>query len=77
MGLFKKELPVRAQGGGRNVSCLHCGNDHFWPREVRLNSGASEFFDVAWASPEATALICSECGFLMHFMPEFLALEKR
>ena len=76
MGLFNKPQPVRAQADGKLVRCFQCGNDHFWSRSVVMNSASSELFNVAWASPQATALVCSECGLLMHFLPDFLALEK-
>lgn len=43
---------------------------------MKLNSGASEFFGLAWASEESQLLSCSNCGFMMEFMPKGISLTK-
>lgn len=66
MGLFKSN-PKLATVLGRAFQCLVCGGAWFWSREVKLNSSAAEFFDLAWANQSATGLICAECGYVHEF----------
>lgn len=77
MGILKKAEAVRAQAAGRNVACLNCVNDRFFPRFVPLNTIRQELRDSSLFDDIATALICGRCGFVMEFMPQHLALEKQ
>ena len=57
------------QTQGASIVCLHCGFDRFWQRRAKLNSAASEFFDLAWASEESLVLTCTMCGSMREFLP--------
>lgn len=77
MGLFDmKPKTYTAEAGHRPVQCLHCGEGEFWERRAKLNSAASEFFDVAWASEESSILTCTTCGYRMEFLPRGLTLTR-
>lgn len=47
---------------GRPVKCPHCGERHFTPRSAMLNTRTRSAFNVDWADPNASLLICAECG---------------
>lgn len=77
MGLFSsKAATYRARAANKDVVCLHCGQGEFWQRRAKLNSAASEFFDVGWASEESLVLTCTTCGFMCEFMPRAVQLAK-
>lgn len=77
MGLFtrRKVSAYHAVAGGFDVVCLHCRGNRFWQQRAKLSSGAAEFFDVAWASPETLILTCIQCGFRMAFLPNAVSLS--
>jgi predicted nucleic-acid-binding Zn-ribbon protein len=52
---------------GQKAACPHCGNDHFSEQSVLLNTRGLTFFKLDWLNKGATALICSECGFIQWF----------
>lgn len=74
--MFESPVYTATLNGGHQVACLHCRNTLFWTRRVKLNSGASELFGLAWASEESQLLSCSNCGFMMEFMPKGISLTK-
>lgn len=78
MGLFSaRPAPeFTAVAASRTIVCLHCGSDHFWQRRAKLNSAASEFFDVAWASEESLVLTCTTCGSMREFMPRGVTMTR-
>ena len=47
---------------GRPVRCPHCGNTTFAPGRALLNTAGLTLFNLDWADPAATILVCSECG---------------
>ena len=47
---------------GRPVRCPHCGEGKFAPGNALLNTRARSAFNVDWADPSATILVCAECG---------------
>ncbi|PKW17392.1 hypothetical protein [Saccharopolyspora spinosa] len=79
MGLFRS-TPKLATVLGRAFRCLVCGCSEFWDREVKLNTSAAEFFDLAWANRSALGLICARCGYVHEFAgrdkPELWKLDK-
>ncbi|MGW3798997.1 hypothetical protein I6I76_05270 [Dermacoccus nishinomiyaensis] len=71
MGLFSSRSAPEftAVAASKSIVCLHCGFDRFWQRRAKLNSAASEFFDLAWASEESLVLTCTMCGSMREFLP--------
>lgn len=47
---------------GKPVHCPHCGNGTFMLGHALLNSSGRTFFNLDWADPAATILICAECS---------------
>jgi hypothetical protein len=47
---------------GRPVRCPHCGEGKFAPGRALLNTSGRTFFNLDWADPSATILVCAECG---------------
>jgi hypothetical protein len=47
-----------------------CGGRLFHDREVKINTSAAEFFDLAWANQSATGLVCEQCGYLHTFVSD-------
>jgi hypothetical protein len=39
-----------------------------------LNTTGAEFFGIEWANRTATALICTDCGFVHEFLGDCLEL---
>ena len=52
-----------AVAGDIKVTFLLCRNTLFLQQRVNLNSGATEFLDLAWAEPNNVMLACSNCGY--------------
>lgn len=55
---------------GRPVRCPHCGETKFAPATALLNTRARSAFNVDWADPGATILVCAECGRVEWFVSE-------
>ncbi|MGB9887202.1 MAG: hypothetical protein ACPLPT_07580 [Moorellales bacterium] len=70
MALFGKKEPETVQILGKNLSCHVCGHDKFWRRRAQLNTAVATFFDLDWANPSATCLVCARCGYIHWFLPE-------
>jgi predicted nucleic-acid-binding Zn-ribbon protein len=73
MGLFGKDEPetvTLAPLNGKAMKCQVCGNEKFWRRSAQLHTGVASFFNVEWASPTCTCVICSSCGYIHWFFPE-------
>lgn len=66
--------PVEASVGGRQLMCLICGAGQFTERPVKLNTTGAEFFGIEWTNRTATALICTDCGFVHEFLGDSLEL---
>ena len=73
MGLFGKSEPETVELAalhGASMKCQVCDNKTFWRRDAQLHTGVASFFNVEWASPTCTGVICSRCGFIHWFFPE-------
>lgn len=55
---------------GRPVRCPHCGETTFAPASALLNTRARSAFNLDWADPAATILVCAECGRVEWFVSE-------
>ena len=62
--------PAEYTVAGRPVRCAHCGERQFAPGSALLNSRSRTVFNVDWADPMASILICAECGRIEWFMDE-------
>jgi hypothetical protein len=54
--------PTGYSVGGRPVRCPHCGQTKFAPGDALLNTRGATLFNLDWANPLASILICAECG---------------
>jgi hypothetical protein len=82
MGRFLESLKAGAKGfkeanaptgfavGGRPVRCPHCGEGRFAVGSALLNTRGRTVFNVDWADPSASILICAECGRIEWFAQE-------
>jgi predicted nucleic-acid-binding Zn-ribbon protein len=70
MGLFSDEDTEAVTVQGKPLRCQVCQNDRFWQQKAQLHSGFATFFDVEWASPTCTCVICSSCRYVHWFFPE-------
>ena len=73
MGLFGKDQPERIEIPelkGKSLRCQVCGNDTFWQRDAQLHTGVASFFNVEWAGPTCTCVVCSSCGYIHWFFPQ-------
>ena len=61
-GFKEGTQPREYSVAGRPVRCPHCGEGKFAPGSALLNTRARSAFNVDWADPSATILICAECG---------------
>jgi predicted nucleic-acid-binding Zn-ribbon protein len=48
--------------------CQVCQAEHFFDREVKLNTTGAEFLDLGWANQSATGLVCARCGYVHLFL---------
>jgi hypothetical protein len=55
---------------GRRIQCPHCGEGLFAPGSALLNTRVRSAFNVDWADPSATILVCAECGRIEWFVQE-------
>ena len=55
---------------GRPVRCPHCSHEKFVSGRALLNTAGRTFFNLDWADPSATTLICAECGRIEWFAQE-------
>lgn len=51
----------RYHAAGRDIVCLQCGNRWFEQSQAQLNTAWMTFFNLDWANPSATTLICTQC----------------
>ena len=70
MGLFGEEQPEPVEVLEHALTCRVCQNNTFWQRKAQLHSGIATFFNLEWASPTCTCVICSRCGYVHWFFPE-------
>jgi predicted nucleic-acid-binding Zn-ribbon protein len=62
--------PTEFSVAGRPVRCPHCGGTRFAQDDALLNTRVRSIFNVDWADPGATILICAECGRVEWFVNE-------
>jgi len=55
---------------GQNVACPICGHDRFTERTSLLNTRGAAFFHLEWANKEAYNYICTQCGYVLWFLPQ-------
>jgi hypothetical protein len=70
MGIFGKDEPEAFTSNGKEIKCLVCQNDKFWQTEAQLNKALSTFFHLNWTDETATCLVCTECGYILWFLPQ-------
>ena len=62
--------PTEFSVAGRPVRCPHCGETRFASGNAMLNTRLRSAFNVDWADPGATILVCAECGRVEWFVNE-------
>jgi hypothetical protein len=61
-GFKEGTLPCEYSVSGRPVRCPHCEGRTFALGSALLNTRARSAFNLDWADPSATILVCAECG---------------
>jgi ribosomal protein S27E len=69
-GFNSANEPTEYSVAGRPVRCPHCGETKFASGTGLLNTRMRSAFNVDWADPSATILICAECGRVEWFVKE-------
>ena len=69
MSIFGKSEPETITVNQRQLRCLVCKHETFYQRTAQLHGGVATFFQLEWASPTATCIVCSECGYIHWFLP--------
>ena len=69
MGIFGKEEPEPVIVLDKPPRCQVCEGTAFYTRHAALHGAAASFFNVEWASPSCTCVICSNCGYIHWFFP--------
>jgi predicted nucleic-acid-binding Zn-ribbon protein len=70
MAWFGKGEPETATVAGKDFACQVCGNHLFRQQDAVLHGALASFMNLEWASPRATLLICSACGYVHWFLGE-------
>jgi hypothetical protein len=68
MGIFGKDEPEMMTVHDRPLRCVICQNETFYQRRAQLHGPVATFFDLEWASPTCTCVICSACGHVHWFV---------
>lgn len=68
--------PVQAAVADKWLACLVCGKGEFSERPVKLNTTGAEFLGVEWVNRTATALICTNCGYVHEFLGDAVKLYE-
>jgi hypothetical protein len=70
VALFKTQEAAQVEIAGRELHCTICLHPRFRERKAQLNTAAASFFDLDWANPSATCLVCENCGYIHWFLPQ-------
>ncbi|MDI1460214.1 hypothetical protein QEZ54_04470 [Catellatospora sp. KI3] len=73
MSLFSRP-PYVATINGDVFRCVVCQGGLFTSRSIKLNTGALEFLDMAWANKSSLGLICTHCGYVHEFLGDAVQL---
>jgi hypothetical protein len=73
MSLFGRS-PLVATIHGQVFRCLVCQGGLFTRRDIKLNTAAMEFLDLAWANRSSLGLICENCGYVHEFLGDVIQL---
>ncbi|MCM0676463.1 hypothetical protein NCC78_17475 [Micromonospora phytophila] len=73
MGLSKRS-PCVVTINGEIFRCVVCQGGLFTSRTIKLNTGAMEFLDLAWANKSSLGLICTNCGYVHEFLGDAVQL---
>jgi hypothetical protein len=75
-GFKEGTAPLEYTVAGRPVRCPHCGERKFAPGSAMLNTRTRSLFNVDWADPSASLLVCAECGRIEWFAQEPQPLDE-
>ena len=56
---------------GNTLECPVCRHNEFWTRQTLMNTVGLTFFNLEWANKKATNYVCSNCGNVMWFLPQY------
>ena len=81
MGFFNKKIksnePIKVNIKGKPFKCTVCDNDLFWKDKAQLNRWFTTFLKLDWIDRSALYLLCSNCGYMHWFRPEFIRSDKK
>jgi predicted nucleic-acid-binding Zn-ribbon protein len=61
---------------GRQFTCPVCDGREFYDRQIKLNTGVAEYFDMGWANQSALGVVCAACGHIDEFVGSAVELWK-
>jgi hypothetical protein len=80
MGLFgKRGTPGRPSFVSifdQPLTCVICGNDQFWYRELKMNTSGMELLNMSWANQSSSGVICAACGYVHEFVGRSVAWSR-
>jgi rubrerythrin len=53
---------------GKELSCKHCGYDHFLISRAQLNTSGMTLLGLDFLNKSASVFICNECGYVHWFL---------
>lgn len=69
MGLFGDKKSEEVMVADHKLVCPVCGNDHFFERQIQMNTAGMTFLDMDWANKSAQNYYCDNCGYIFWFHP--------
>lgn len=68
--MAKEKIIIKRKVAGNILECQVCRHNEFWTRQTLMNTVGLTFFNLDWANKEATNYVCSNCGYVMWFLPQ-------
>ncbi len=67
--MAEQKETVKLKLQGKVFACTVCGTEDFFRRTVIVKEPNTSLFHPSASNEEAICLICSNCGYMHHFLP--------
>ena len=57
------------QVGGKLLACPICGQAHFQSNQTLMSTKGANFLGLDWTNPNADTYTCTQCGYILWFLP--------
>lgn len=68
--MAKTRQPVVLRLKGSEFACTVCGNRRFIEETVVVKTADTSLFSTT-AAPTMKCMVCTQCGYVHHFMPQY------